>query len=117
MSQDPWAAQQLRRERRHWRAWPWGWAALLLAIASWASAFVLTVLVLSAVGSPGDGSHAIQAVATPINLTLALGATCALGTVGASVLALRLRRQPAGGGAALGLLGLLLLVLLLPKLL
>jgi uncharacterized membrane protein len=90
---------------------------LLLAIASWACAFVLTVLVLSAVGSPGDGSHAIQAVATPINLALAAGATCALATVGASVLALRLRRQPAGGGAALGLLGLLLLVLLLPTLL
>ena len=78
---------------------------------------MLTVLVLAAVGSPGDGRHAIQAVATPINLTLALGTTCALGTVVASVLALRLRRQPAGGGGALGLLGLLLLVLLLPSLL
>ncbi|MGN7838067.1 hypothetical protein [Stenotrophomonas sp. 22385] len=74
---------------------------------------MLMVLVFSAVGSPGDGSHAIQAVATPINLALALGATCALGTVVSSVLALRLRRQPAG--AALGLLGLLLMVLLLPS--
>ncbi|MGH8038744.1 MAG: hypothetical protein ACREPD_13475 [Stenotrophomonas sp.] len=90
---------------------------MLLAIASWGCTFVLTVLVLSAVGAPGDGNHAIRAVATPINLALAAGITCALATVGASMLALRLRRQPAGGGAALGLLGLLLLVLLLPALL
>lgn len=117
MSQDPWAALEARRQRRHWRGWPWGWAALLLSFAAWACTFMLMVLVMTSVGMPGDGSHALQATAPYLYLTLALGVGTLLGSVLSSVLALRLRRQPAGGVSALLLDGLLLAVLLVPALL
>ncbi|MEG2805331.1 hypothetical protein [Stenotrophomonas sp.] len=117
MSQDPWAALEARRQRRHWRAWPWGWAALLLSLGAWACTFMLTVLVMASVGMPGDGSHAMQATAPYLTVTLVLGATTLLGSVIASVLALRLHRQAGGGVAALLLNVLLLAVLLVPAVL
>lgn len=117
MSQDPWAALEARRQRRHWRAWPWGWAALLLSIGAWACAFMLMVLVMASVGMPGDGSHAMQATAPYLYATLALGGATVLGGLIASVLAIRLHRQAVGGGAALALMALLLAVLLVPALL
>jgi len=49
-------------------------------------------------------------------VTLSLTGTAALACVIASVLAFRLRRRPAGGGVALALLALLLVVLLIPSL-
>ena len=117
MSQDPWAALEARRQRRHWRQWPWGWAALLLSFGAWVCTFMLTVLVMASVGMPGDGSHAMQATAPYLYITLALGGTALLGSVIASVLALRLRRQAGGGVSALVLDALLLAVLLAPALL
>lgn len=116
MSQDPWAAQEARRQRRQWRGWPWGWAALLLSIGAWACTFMLVVLVLTSVGMPGDGSHALQSRAPYLYFTLALGGALVLGSGVASVLALRLRRQPAGGVCALVLLALLMLALVVPAL-
>ncbi len=116
MSRDAGAALAMPRPRQCWRAWPWGWAALLLSFGAWACTFMLVVLVMASVGSPGDGSHAIQAAAPYLYLTLALGAAALLGSVASSVLALRLRRQAGGGISALLLDALLLLVLLIPAL-
>ncbi|MCF7752205.1 hypothetical protein KQ945_15695 [Bacillus subtilis subsp. subtilis] len=78
---------------------------------------MLMVLVMASVGMPGDGSHAIQATAPYLYFTLALGGALLLGGVVASVLAMRLRRQPAGGVCALVLITLLLAALLVPALL
>lgn len=113
MSPDPQAAQNVRRR---WRAWPWGWAALLLSIGAWACTFMLVVLVMTSMGMPGDGSHALQGSAPYLYFTLALGVGLLLGGVVASVLAMRLRRQPAGGVCALVLMALLLVALLVPAL-
>ncbi len=113
MSRDP---KAVRDVRRRWRTWPWGWAALLLSIGAWACTFMLVVLVMTSMGTPGDGSHALQATAPYLYFTLALGVGLLLGGGVASVLALRLRRQPAGGVCALMLMALLLVALLVPAL-
>lgn len=113
MSRDPQAAQNVRR---HWRVWPWGWAALLMSIGAWACTFMLVVLVMTSMGMPGDGSHALQRSAPYLYFTLALGVGLLLGGVVASILAVRLRRQPAGGVCALVLMALLLVALLVPAL-
>ncbi|WP_313343839.1 hypothetical protein [Stenotrophomonas sp.] len=117
MTQDPWTALEARRQRRHWRAWPWGWAALGLGIGAWGCAFLLTLLVWASVGMPGDGNHAMRATQPYLVGTLVLSAAVVLATLVASVLSFRLRRQPAGGFLGLALLGLLAAILLLPSLL
>jgi F0F1-type ATP synthase membrane subunit c/vacuolar-type H+-ATPase subunit K len=117
MTMDPWAALEARRQRRHWRAWPWGWAALVLGVAAWGCAFMLTILVMASVGMPGDGSHAMQATQPYLLFTLALSAAVVLAALVSIVLSFRLRRQRAGGGVGLALLALLAAVLLVPALL
>ena len=102
--------------RRGWRGWAWGWIALGAAIMAWGGVFVLVLLVFASVGSPGDGDNALRSVRPLLLVTLSLTGTVALACVTASVLAFRLRRQPAGGGVALALLALLMLVLLIPSL-
>ena len=102
--------------RRGWRGWAWGWIALGAAIAAWCGVFLMVVLMFTSMGSPGDGDNALRAVMPMLLVTLSLTGTAALACVTASVLAFRLRRQPAGGGVALALLALLMLVLLIPSL-
>lgn len=102
--------------RRGWRGWAWGWIALGAAITAWGGVFVLVLLVFASVGSPGDGDNALRSVRPLLLVTLSLTGTVALVCVTASVLAFRLRRQVAGGGAALALLAVLMLVLLIPSL-
>jgi len=102
--------------RRGWRGWTWGWIALGAAIATWCGVFLLVVLMFTSMGSPGDGDNALRAVMPMLLATLSLTGTAALACVTASMLAFRLRRQPAGGGVALALLALLMLVLLIPSL-
>ena len=116
MSQDPWAALEARRQRRNWRRWPWGWAALGFSIAAWGCLFLLTIVAMGSVGMPGDGDHAMRAAAPYLYFTLALSAAVLLGCLGSSVLAIVLRRQRAGGWAALALLAVLAAVILLPVL-
>ncbi|MHC9010893.1 hypothetical protein ACYX79_04570 [Stenotrophomonas rhizophila] len=102
--------------RRGWRGWAWGWIALGAAIAVWCGVFLQVVLMFASVGSPGDGDNALRSVMPMLLVTLSLTGTAALSCVIASVLAFRLRRQPAGGGVALALLALLLVVLVIPSL-
>lgn len=102
--------------RRGWRGWGWGWIALGAAIAVWCGVFLQVVLMFASVGSPGDGDNALRSVMPMLLVTLSLTGTAALSCVIASVLAFRLRRQPAGGGVALALLALLLVVLVIPSL-
>jgi ABC-type Fe3+ transport system permease subunit len=102
--------------RRGWRGWAWGWIALGAAIAVWCGVFLQVLLMFASVGSPGDGDNALRSVMPMLLVTLSLTGTAALACVIASVLAVRLRRQPAGGGVALALLALLLVVLLIPSL-
>jgi hypothetical protein len=116
MSLDPWAALAARRQRRQWRHWPWGWTALGLSLAAWASVFMLAFLVLASVGMPGDGDHALRATRIPLLITLCIGVLLTLGCLVASVLSLRLPQRPAAGIAALALLALLVACLLLPRL-
>lgn len=116
MSLDPWAALAARRQRRHWRHWPWGWMAFGLSLAAWASVFMLAFLVLASVGMPGDGNHAMQATRIPLLLTLSIGVLVTVGCLVASVLSLRLPQRPAAGIASLALLALLVACLLLPRL-
>ncbi len=116
MSLDPWAALDARRQRRQWRHWPWGWTALGLSLAAWASVFMLAFLVLASVGMPGDGDHALRATRIPLLITLCIGVLVTLGCLVASVLSLRLPQRPAAGIAALALLALLVACLLLPRL-
>ncbi|MBD7955734.1 hypothetical protein H9654_16170 [Stenotrophomonas sp. Sa5BUN4] len=116
MSLDPWAALDARRQRRQWRHWPWGWTALGLSLAAWASVFMLAFLVLASVGMPGDGDHALRATRIPLLITLSIGALVTLGCLVATVLSLRLPQRPAAGIAALALLALLVACLLLPRL-
>ncbi|MFK3845260.1 hypothetical protein CXF96_12810 [Stenotrophomonas sp. Betaine-02u-21] len=116
MSLDPWAALAARRQRRQWRHWPWGWTALGLSLAAWASVFMLAFLVLASVGMPGDGDHALRATRIPLLITLCIGVLVTLGCLVASVLSLRLPQRPAAGIAALALLALLVACLLLPRL-
>ncbi|MCS3746454.1 dipeptide/tripeptide permease [Xanthomonas arboricola] len=110
MSSDPWALAASRRQRRHWRHWPWGWMALGLSLAAWACLAVMAFLVTASIGMPGDGNHAMQATRTPMLVTLLTGALLTLGGLVASPVAFSLRRQP--GAAATGLALLLLLLLL-----
>ncbi|WP_349986473.1 hypothetical protein ABRP17_002380 [Stenotrophomonas sp. WHRI 8082] len=117
MSQDPWAALDARRQRRHWRQWPWGWTALALSIAAWICLFALAFLVAASVGMPGDGDHAMRATRVPLFITVAFGGLVVIGCLIASVLSLRLPQRPAGGAAALALLTLLVACLALPALL
>ncbi|MCW4456337.1 hypothetical protein OK348_16250 [Flavobacterium sp. MXW15] len=100
-----------------WRNWPWGWFALGLAGTTWGGLFLLVLLVFAAVGSPGDGDNALRSVQGWLMLALSSTVSIALACVVASVLSFRLRRQPVGGGVALGLLALLLTLLLVPSLL
>lgn len=116
MSLDPWAALDARRQRRQWQRWPWGWMALGLSLAAWASVFMLAFLVLASVGMPGDGDHALRATRIPLLITLSIGVLVTLGCLVASVLSLRLPQRPAAGIAALALLALLVACLLLPRL-
>lgn len=116
MSLDPWAALDARRQRRQWRHWPWGWTALGLSLAAWASVFMLAFLVLASVGMPGDGDHALRTTRIPLLITLSIGVLVTLGCLVASVLSLRLPQRPAAGIAALALLALLVACLLLPRL-
>jgi len=102
--------------RRGWRGWAWGWIALGAAIAVWCGVFLQVVLMFASVGSPGDGDNALRSVMPMLLVTLSLTGTAAMSCVIASVLAFRLRRQPAGGGVALALLALLLVVLVIPSL-
>jgi len=102
--------------RHGWRGWAWGWIALGAAIAVWCGVFLQVVLMFASVGSPGDGDNALRSVMPMLLVTLSLTGTAALSCVIASVLAFRLRRQPAGGGVALALLALLLVVLVIPSL-
>ncbi|MEA9565029.1 hypothetical protein [Xanthomonas sp. WHRI 8932A] len=110
MSSDPWALVAARRQRRHWRQWPWGWMALGLSLAAWACLAVMAFLVTASIGMPGDGSHAMQATRIPMFVTLLVGALVTLGGLVASSVAFSQRRQP--GAAAMGLALLLLLLLL-----
>lgn len=116
MSLDPWAALDARRQRRQWRRWPWGWTALGLSLAAWASVFMLAFLVLASVGMPGDGDHALRATRIPLLITLSIGVLVTIGCLVASVLSLRLPQRPAAGIASLALLALLVACLLLPRL-
>ncbi|WP_421576337.1 hypothetical protein [Stenotrophomonas maltophilia] len=102
--------------RRGWRGWAWGWIALGAAIAAWCGVFLMVVLMFTSMGSPGDGDNALRAVMPMLLATLSLTGTAALACVTASVLAFRLRRQPAGGGVGLALLALLLVLLVIPSL-
>lgn len=117
MRADPWAALQQRRQRRHWRSWPWGWIALGLSVGAWACAFALMVLVLASVGMPGDGNHAMQATRLPMLGVLCVAATTVAGCLVAAGLSLRLPHRPVAGAMALGLLALLVAVMVLPSLL
>ncbi|MEA9556465.1 hypothetical protein VC273_11235 [Xanthomonas nasturtii] len=109
MSSDPWALAAARRQRRHWRQWPWGWMALGMSLAAWACLAVMAFLVTASIGMPGDGSHAMQATRIPMFVTLLVGALVTLGGLVASPVAFSQRRQP--GAAAMGLALLLLLLL------
>jgi len=102
--------------RRGWRGWAWGWIALGAAIAAWCGVFLLVVLMFTSMGSPGDGDNALRGVLPMLLVTLSLTGSAALACVTASVLAFRLRRQPAGGGVGLVLLALLLVLLVIPSL-
>ncbi len=110
MSFDPWALAASRRQRRHWRHWPWGWMALGLSLAAWACLAVTAFLVTASIGMPGDGNHAMQATRMPMLVTFLTGALLTLGGLVAGPVAFSLRRQP--GAAATGLALLLLLLLL-----
>ncbi|WP_115527597.1 MULTISPECIES: hypothetical protein [Xanthomonas] len=110
MSSDPWVLAAARRQRRHWRHWPWGWMALGLSLAAWACLAVMAFLVTASIGMPGDGSHAMQATRIPMFVTLLVGVLVTLGGLVASPVAFSQRRQP--GAAAMGLTLLLLLLLL-----
>lgn len=79
MSPDPWAQAAVRRQRRQWRHWPWGWVALGLSLSAWACFAVMAFLAAASFGMPGDGSHAMQATRTPMLVTLVVGALVTLG--------------------------------------
>ncbi|MCW1977289.1 hypothetical protein [Xanthomonas campestris] len=110
MSLDPWAQAAVRRQRRQWRHWRWGWMALGLSLSAWTCFAVMAFLAAASFGMPGDGSHAMQATRTPMLVTLVVGALVTLGGLVAGPLALRLGRQPVA--AAMGLASLLFLLLL-----
>ena len=110
MRSDPWALAASRRQRRHWRQWPWGWMALALAIGVWACLAVMAFLVAASIGMPGDGSHAMQATRIPMLVTLVVGALLTVACLIASPAAFWLRRQPAAAAIALALLLVLLLL-------
>ncbi|HDS0947885.1 TPA: hypothetical protein QDZ34_001150 [Stenotrophomonas maltophilia] len=99
------------------RPWPWGACALGLAVLAWAALLGGLLLFLSAVGSPGDGSHALQSVHTALMAAMGALVVAGLGSGVASVLAWRSRRGRVMAAVAALLLALLGLVIAVPMLL
>ncbi|MDI9274241.1 MULTISPECIES: hypothetical protein [unclassified Stenotrophomonas] len=98
------------------RPWPWGACALGLAVLAWAALAAGVVVFLSAIGMPGDGSHALASKQWILMLAVAVLALSALGSGVASVLAWRTQRGRGTAAVAALLLALLGLLIAVPLL-
>lgn len=95
------------------RPWPWGVCALGLAVLAWAALGAGLMVFLSAIGMPGDGSHALASRQWLLMLAMAVLVLSALGSGVASVLAWRTQRgrgMAAVAALLLALLGVLIAV-------
>ncbi|WP_234412881.1 MULTISPECIES: hypothetical protein [Stenotrophomonas] len=98
------------------RPWPWGLCALGLAVLAWAALGAGLLVFLSAFGSPGDGSHALESVQVALFAAMGVLVVSALGSGAASVLAWRLRRGRGMAAVAALLLALLGMIVAVPML-
>lgn len=98
------------------RPWPWGACALGLAVLAWAALAAGVVVFLSAIGMPGDGSHALASRQWILMLAVGVLALSALGSGVASVLAWRTQRGRGTAAVAALLLALLGLLIAVPLL-
>lgn len=99
------------------RPWPWGLCALGLAVLAWAALGAGLLVFFSAIGSPGDGSHALESVHAALFAAMGVLVLSALASGAASVLAWRARRGRGMAAVAALLLALLGLIVAVPMLL
>ena len=86
---------------------PWGLIALALAVLAWAGLMAAVFAFAASFGSPGDGSHGMQAMQYWIWAALAMLVLSFVGSLVAMVMAWRCRR----GGVVAAIAGGLLVVM------
>ncbi|WMJ68676.1 hypothetical protein [Stenotrophomonas sp. 24(2023)] len=110
------AAQEARRRRRHWRSWPWGLIALVLAGLAWCALGYGVLVGAASFRPPGDGSQGIADAQARITAALVALLLASLGSSVAAMLGWQLRRWRASAAVSALLLGVMLAVVAPPLL-